>query len=101
MLDGGALLQRIPWTRGANNHDYCTVYTDYVARKYGEAIIICVVYGGTSTEDMMHLRLYKGQVEVNVTFTEEMQLSIKKATFLANITNKKTFINMFGSYLDK
>ena len=56
VLDGGALLQHIPWTGGAINHDLCSVYTDYVARKYGEAIIICVVYGGTSTEDMMHLR---------------------------------------------
>lgn len=72
VLDGGALLQRIPWTRGATYHDLCTVYTDYVARKYGEAIIIFDGYGEMYTKDMMHLRRNKGQAGVNVTFTEEM-----------------------------
>ena len=38
---------------------------------------------------------------MNVTFTEEMQLSMKKATFLANSMNKQRYINMFGSYLEK
>ena len=70
---------------------HCTVYTYYVARKYGEAIIIFDGYGGTSTEDMMHFGQYKGQAGVNVTLTEEMQLSMKKATFLANSTNKQRY----------
>lgn len=70
VLDGGALLQRIPWTRGATYHDLCTVYTDYVARKYGEAIIIFDGYGEMYTKDMMHLRRNKGQAGVNVTFTD-------------------------------
>ena len=30
-----------------------------------------------------------------------MQLSMKKATFLANSTNKQRYINMLGSYLEK
>ena len=101
MLDGGALLQHIPWIRGATYHDLCSVYTDYVARKYGEAIIIFDGYGETSTKDMIHLRRKKGQAGVNVTFTEEMQLSMKKATFLANSMNKQRYINMFGSYPEK
>ena len=40
VLDGGALLKRIPWTQGATYHDICLVYTDYVARKYGSATIV-------------------------------------------------------------
>ena len=75
--------------------------TQTVARKYGKAIIIFDGHGETSTKDMMHLRQNKGQAGVNVTFTEEMQLSMKKATFLENSTNKQRYINMFGSYLDK
>ena len=71
MLDGGALLQRIPWTQGATYHDLCTVYTDYVERKYGEAIIIFDGYDEMSTKDMTHLmRRNKEQAGVNVTFTQ-------------------------------
>ena len=80
---------------------FMTVYTDYVAKKYGEAIIICVVCGEPSTKDMKHLRQNKGQTGMNVTFAEEMQLSMKKATFLSNSTNKQRFINMLGCYLEE
>ena len=33
VLDGGALLQRVPWTQGSAYGDICTIYTDYVAKK--------------------------------------------------------------------
>ena len=74
---------------------------NYVARKYGEAIIIFDGYGETSTKDTMHLRRNKGQAGVNVTFAEEIQLSMKKATFLANGRNQQRLINLLGNCLDK
>ena len=40
MLDGGALLQRIPWEKGAIFKEICTTYTEYVTRKYGNAIVV-------------------------------------------------------------
>ena len=98
VLDGGSLLQRIPWTRGATYRDICTVY---VAKKYGEAIVIFDGYSESSTKDMVHQRRAKGQAGVTVTFTEDMKLTMKKVNFLANSTNKQQFINMLGSYLEK
>ncbi len=41
----------------------------------------------------------KGQGGVIVTFTSEMQLTMKKAQFLANKTNKQRFIKMLGDQL--
>ena len=41
MLDGGALLQRIPWEKGATFKEICITYTEYVTRKYGNAIGSC------------------------------------------------------------
>ncbi len=38
---------------------------------------------------------------MNVAFTEETQLTMKKETFLANSTNKQQFINMLSGYLEK
>ena len=38
---------------------------------------------------------------MNVTFTEEMLLTMKKATFLANSMNKQRFIDMLSGHLEK
>ena len=77
------------------------MYTDYVAKKYGEAIVIFDGYSESSTKDVVHQRRAKGQVGVAVTFTEDMKLTMKKVNFLANSTNKQQFINMLGNYLEK
>ena len=103
VLDDGSLLQRIPWMQGATYKDICTAYTEYVTKKYGEAIIVFDGYSESSTKDMVHQRRAKGHAIVTITFTEDMKLSMKKANFLANSTsvNKQPFINMLGSYLQK
>ena len=36
--------------------DICNQYTEYVTRKYGEAIVVFHGYDGTSTKDMTHQR---------------------------------------------
>ena len=33
VVDGGALLQRLPWPRGKSFEDLCKMYVDYVSRK--------------------------------------------------------------------
>ena len=43
VLDGGALVKRIPWSRGSTYRDICHQYTDYVTKKYGDAIVVFVV----------------------------------------------------------
>ena len=69
VLDGGSLLHRIPWTQGITYREICTVYTEYVTKKYGEAIVVFNGYGESSTKDMVHQRRAKGQAGVNVTLT--------------------------------
>ena len=101
VLDGGSLLQRIPWTRRTTYREVCTVYTEYVTKKYGEAIVVFDGYGESSTKDMVHQRRAKGQAGVNVTFNEDMKLTMKKASFLANSANKQQFIKMLGHHLEK
>ena len=100
VLDGGALLQRIPWAR-TTYKEICTVYTDYVRKKYGEAIVVFDGYEGTSTKDMTHQRRAKGQAGVAVTFTKDMQFTMKKDKFLANKSNKQQFINLLSAQLEK
>ena len=100
VLDGGALVQSIPWAKGATFKEICTVYTEYVTRKYGNAIVVFDSYPSKSTKDMTHLRRTKGQAGATVTFTESMYLTMKKAQFLANKENKQRFINTLSTKLE-
>ena len=77
------------------------MYTDYVAKKYGEAIVDFDSYGKSSTKDMVHQRRAKGRAAVAVTFTEDMKLNMKKINFLAKNINKQQFVYMLDSYLEK
>ena len=56
VLDGEALLQRIPWPCGATCKDICNQYTEYVTKKYGEAVVMFDGFDGTSTKDLTHQR---------------------------------------------
>ena len=37
---GGFLVHRIPWQRGTTYNDICRMYTYYVTRRFGHAIIM-------------------------------------------------------------
>ena len=50
VLDGGSLLQRIPWTQGTTYGEIRAVYTEYVTKKFGEAITVFDGYGESSTK---------------------------------------------------
>lgn len=99
VLDGGALVQRIPWARGSTYKGICTQYTEYVTKKYGQAKVVFDGYDGTSTKGTAHQRRARGNAGATVTFDEDMQATMKEEQFLANKTNKQHFINMLSTKL--
>ena len=57
VLDGGALLHRIPWKHGATFGEICSSYVYYVCNKYGRCIVVFDGYcDGPSVKDATHLR---------------------------------------------
>jgi hypothetical protein len=98
VLDGGAHIQRIPWSHGSTYKDICQLYTDYVTQKYGEAVIVFDGYEGTSTEVTTHQRRANRKTGTTVTFDENKTLGMKKEEF-TNKRNKQQFINMLSSHL--
>ena len=56
VIDGGALLHRIPWVRGSSFLNIITKYTEYVKKRYGEAVVVFDGYSSMSTKDMTHIR---------------------------------------------
>ena len=61
VLDGGALLHRIPWSRGASFESILETYSKYAATNYGKAVIVFDGYKEFTTKDMTHKRRLKGK----------------------------------------
>ena len=102
VLDGGALLHRIPWPRGFPKYrEICDMYCQYVTGKYGAAVVIFDGYKQSSTKDMTHQRRTGGKTATSVTFSDDMKLTMKKDHFLSNSSNKQSFVNMLSRYLQK
>ena len=95
VLDGGSLVHRIPWwQRGTTYNDFCRLYTNYVTRRYGHAIIVFVGYQEElSTEDCAHERR-------TMDFTRDMVMKSTKEDLLSNKDNKQRFIKMLGQSLE-
>ena len=57
VLDGGALLHRVPWCLGKLLSDICNSYVTYALHKYGNAVIVFDGYSDTATtKDATHIR---------------------------------------------
>lgn len=102
VLDGGSLLQRLPWSRDTTFGSICQLYVAYVQRRYADAIVVFDGYeAGPSTKDMSHRRRSRGVVGAKVTFVEGMPIKTKKEHFLANSSNKQRFILMLSQKLQE
>ena len=98
MLDGGSLLQRLPWPKRAYFDVICDIYIDHVKTKYPKSIVVFDGYDcGPSTKDNTHLRRSKGKIAAEVHFKGSMLFQSKKEEFLANATNKQNFIHMLSN----
>ena len=83
VLDGGALLHRIPWTHGETFNLILKSYTGYVRKRYGKAVVVFGGYCSASIKDMAHRRRAKGKLGPTVLFTKEMCLTVAKDIFLS------------------
>ena len=101
VLDGASLVHRIPWQRGTTYNDICRLYTNYVTRRYGQAIIVLDGYHEElSTKDGAHERRTGGRACPTVDFTRDMIMKSKKEDLLSNKYNKQRVIRMLGQSLE-
>ena len=105
VLDGGAFLQRLQWSRGQIFESICHMYVTYhVKNRYGKATIVFDVYeGGSAIKNatQLHGRCTCSSKGPNVIFTGETILKLKKNEFLVNKVNKQRFLKMLSSFLEK
>ena len=99
VIDGGALLHRIPWTCGETFDHILKSYTGYVHKRCGKAVVVFDGYCSASTKDLAHRRRAKGKLGPTVLFTKEMCLTVAKDIFLSNPMNKQNFLKQLGDDL--
>jgi 5'-3' exonuclease len=101
VLDGGALLHRIPWQLGETYDKILQDYTRYVTKHYGQAVVVFDGYeAGPSTKDSTHQRRVECEGR-KVTFHLSTKLQLKKKEFLSNKENKQRFLELLGDALAK
>ncbi len=98
---GGALIQRIPWTRGSASRCIVNQYSEHVAHKYNDTVVVFDGYDSTNTKDMTHQGRSRGNAGTIVAFTGDTPVILKKDQFLANRQNKQRFIIMLSEEFTK
>ena len=99
VVDGGALLQRIPWKSGQAYGAVINLYVAYIEDKFGKATNVFDGYAGRpSTKDVTHIRRSAEGVGPVVTFKFNTVMKGKKG-FLSNKQNKQKFINALADKL--
>ncbi len=103
VIDGGALLQRLPWKQGVTYNSICESYVHYVERHFGKqvAVVFDGYQDGPSTKDPTHLRRRTKGVGPEVKLRKNAILSHKKDVFLSNDRNKHAFLLMLGEKLQQ
>lgn len=100
VLDGGALLHRIPWQCGVTYEEICQQYSRYVGRHYGQPTIVFDGYlDGPTTKDIAHQRRAGGCIGATVELSSSMVFRGKKEHFLSNNENKQKFIALLSHHL--
>jgi hypothetical protein len=101
VLDGGALLHRVPWQRGETFANVCQRYVKYCISKYGKATVVFDGYDqGPDIKDVTHKRRTRGS-GATVVLTPQTVVTLSKPDFLSNKQNKHRFISILSSSLEQ
>jgi hypothetical protein len=94
IIDGGHLLQSLPWPADATYNQICDNYVSYVTDNYGfQAVVVFDGYGSaSSTKSAEQLRRAQQQTFVDILFELAMKTTTSKHAFFSNAKNKDRLI---------
>ena len=94
------MLHRVIWPRGVSFDTICSLYVQYIERRYPRATIVFDGYKNEpSTKDCTHMRRH--ECSPVVLFELSMIPSLKKELFLSNKENKQKFVNLLAETLER
>ncbi|CAC5415900.1 unnamed protein product [Mytilus coruscus] len=82
VIDGGSMIQRIPWKKGATFAEICQSYIDHINSRYPIPIIVFDGYAsGPTTKDHVHKLRSKGVTGTYISFKDSTPFKSKKKIF--------------------
>ena len=101
VLDGGALLHRVHWIKGARFKEVILAYVNYVRKNYGNCFIVLDGYeSATSIKSNEHARgVATNGSSPDITIREDNEVPYSKERFLANTHNKTQIISFISDNL--
>ncbi|XP_066928663.1 uncharacterized protein [Clytia hemisphaerica] len=95
VLDGGALLHRVPWSKGTRFDEVAKAYESYVRRHYGKARIVFDGYEDPmSIKASEHIRRPSKGSSRNINVIPDNNVPYSKERFLSNNHNKSQLIDL-------
>ncbi|XP_066924439.1 uncharacterized protein [Clytia hemisphaerica] len=95
VLDGGALLHRVPWSKGTRFDEVAKAYVSYVRRHYGKARIVFDGYEDPmSIKASEHIRRSSKGSSRNINVIPDNNVPYSKERFLSNNHNKSQLIDL-------
>eukprot|EP00794_Sanderia_malayensis_P019666 gene19666-21613_t len=100
VLDGGALLHRVRWSKGIRFIEIADTYLKYMRKNYPSNItIVFDGYKDESTKSHEHLRRNCDPQSCNVNICAENQVPFTQDRFLSNTKNKAALIGFLSHHM--
>ena len=101
VLDGGALLHQVRWSKGSTNKDLAMSYVSYVRHLYNTTTIVFDGYNNpASTKTNAHARRSSVRCQ-DIVINESNVFYSSQEKFLSNENNKTSFITLISKYLEE
>ena len=82
VIDGRALIHHVSWPKSISYTDLCKIYVEYLLTNYRRALVVFDGYAsGPSTKDETHQRRIGSEMGVDVDFSPDMLINMKKHPF--------------------
>ena len=101
VLDGGSLLQRLPWTKGETYKQIVGTYVKMVSNYVHPIIVFDGYKKCKSTKAVTHQKRARGKRSTPVRISMDLPLMVDKESFLSNNLNKQNFIDMLSDEMRK
>ena len=100
IVHGGAFLHKVFWPQNATYGELLSLYVKAARKYYGNCHIIFDGYDKASIKDSEHERRGSKLKQLEVQFSDDMKVSLKREEFLSNSKNKSNLIRKLAPLLE-
>ena len=100
IVDGDAFLHKVFWPQNTTYGKVLSMYVKAARKHYGNFHVVFYGYDKASIKDSEHERRGSKLKQLEVKFSDDMKVSLKREEFLSNSKNKSNFIRKLAPLLE-